>query len=169
MIRFDSDEYKAWHEVGHATVCLHLGGDLDCIEFLNEDTQGFAVVRGCYVMPEAEKSVACGGFAAEFYLLDNGYVYGIDLETQKGVQEVSNQVFSNAWRDVQDFIGRSVTEDKDFTKKEQDSFMNYAIRHVCPIFNLYFDNMKAIVRELLAKRKISGKRVRELLQIGGPK
>ena len=33
-IALNSDEFKAWHEVGHATVCLHLGGDLDSIEFL---------------------------------------------------------------------------------------------------------------------------------------
>ena len=169
MIRFNSDEFKAWHEVGHATVCLHLGGDLERIEFLNQDTQGFAVSRGCYVITETEKSVACGGFAAEFYLLSNGYVDGVDLKTQKGIQEVSNKVFSNAWRDVQEFIGRSVTEDNDFTKEEQESFMNYAINNVSPIFNLYFEKMKFVVSELLYERKISGKRVRELLQIGATK
>lgn len=74
MIRFDSDEFKAWHEVGHTTVCLHLGGDIDCIEFLDGDTQAFAVTRGCYVMPDMQRSVACGGFAAEFYLLQVGCV-----------------------------------------------------------------------------------------------
>ena len=169
MIRFNSDEFKAWHEVGHATVCLHLGGDIDCIEFLNENSQGFAVSRGCLVMPETEKSVACGGFAAEFYLLNTGRVKGVDLTTQEGIQEVSNHVFSNAWRDVQEFIGRSVTEDNDFTKDEQQNFMNYAINHVSPIFNLYLDNMELVVSELLSERKINGNRVREILQIGVPK
>ena len=38
-IHIDSDEFKAWHEVGHATVCLHLGGDLDGIEFLEDDAR----------------------------------------------------------------------------------------------------------------------------------
>lgn len=50
-IRIDSDEFKAWHEVGHATVCLHLGGDLDGIEFLEGDGRGSAIARGCDVMP----------------------------------------------------------------------------------------------------------------------
>ena len=68
-IHIDSDEFKAWHEVGHATVCLHLGGDLEGIEFLKRDARGFAVARGCDVIPGKERSVACGGFAAEFYLL----------------------------------------------------------------------------------------------------
>lgn len=166
MIRFNSDEFKAWHEVGHATVCLHLGGDLDRIEFLNGDVQGFAVARGCFVMPDTEKSVACGGFAAEFYLLNAGCVDGVDLNTPNGIEEASNLVFSNAWRDLQDFIGRSVTEDNDFTKEEKEKFMNYAIEHVSPIFNLYFEEMKLVVSELLAERAIDGKRVRDLLQMG---
>ncbi len=165
MIHFNSDEFKAWHEVGHATVCLHLGGDLDCIEFLSGDEQGFAVARGCNVMPETEKSVACGGFAAEYYLLRAGCVDGVDLKTQKGVEEASSHVFINAWRDLQDFIGRSVTEDNDFTKEEKEKFMNYSIDHVSPIFDLYFEKMKLVVSELLVERTIDGKRVRELLQI----
>jgi hypothetical protein len=64
-IAVDSIEYKCWHEVGHATVCLSLGGDIDLIEFLAGDLRGHARAR-CVVTPEIERSVACGGFAAEF-------------------------------------------------------------------------------------------------------
>lgn len=53
-IRVDSDEYKCWHEVGHATVCLHLGGDVDFIEFLVGDARGHARAR-CVVIPEIER------------------------------------------------------------------------------------------------------------------
>lgn len=169
MIQMDSDELKAWHEVGHATVCLHLGGDLDRIEFLEEHDQGFAVTRGCYVMPGKEQSVACGGFAAEFYLLQAGYVDGIDLNDPRQVAEVSARVFSNAWRDNQEFIGRVVTEDNDFTREEKEEFMNYAIKYVAPILAIYFSKMRLVVSELLAARAIEGARVRELLQIGFPK
>jgi hypothetical protein len=165
MIRIDSDEYKAWHEVGHATICLHLGGDLDYIEFLEGNAQDFAVVRGCFVTPDTEKSVACGGFAAEFYLLRAGCIDGVDLNNPKVVEEVSARVFSNAWRDHQDFIGRTVTEHNDFTKMEKEAFMNYSIAHVAPIFDLYFAKMKLVVSELIATRRIEGARVRELLQI----
>jgi Peptidase M50B-like len=169
MIRIDSDELKAWHEVGHATVCLHLGGDLDRIEFLMEDTQGFAVTRGCYVMPDKERSVACGGFAAEFYLLRNGYLDGVNLNDPTQVAEVSARIFSNAWRDHQEFIGRLVTEDNDFTREEKVAFMNYAINSVSPIISIYFSRMQLVVRELLEARTIEGTRVRDLLQIGFPK
>lgn len=70
-IRVDSDEYKCWHEVGHATVCLHLGGDVDFIEFLDGDTRGHARTRCVITSSELERTVALGGFAAEFYLLKN--------------------------------------------------------------------------------------------------
>jgi hypothetical protein len=169
MIRIDSDEFKAWHEVGHATVCLHLGGDLDGIEFLERDARGFAVARGCDVMPDKERSVACGGFAAEYYLLRAGYIDGVDLHDPSAVAAVSDLVFSNAWRDHQAFVGRTVTEANDFTKEEKEEFMHYAIGRVAPIFDQYFVRMQNVVRELLAARKIDGARVKELLQIGVPR
>lgn len=165
MIRINSDEFKAWHEVGHATVCIHLGGDLDGIEFLKSDTRGFAVARGCVVTPYKERSVACGGFAAEFYLLQAGYVNVGNFDDPSVVAKVSEFVFSNAWSDRQDFWGRTVTEDNDFTKWEDEEFMRYAIESVLPIFDLYFDKMKIIVSELVAERRISGARVKELLAI----
>lgn len=165
MIRINSDEFKAWHEVGHATVCLHFGGDLDCIEFLKGDQRGFAVARGCTVMPNKEPSVACGGFAVEFYLLRAGYIDEVDLNDPSEIERVSSLVFSNAWMDRQAFAGRMVTEDNDFTREEDECFMHYSIEHVAPIFDLYFEKMQLVVNELLVDRKIDGIRVRELLQV----
>lgn len=162
-IRVNSDEFRAWHEVGHATVCLHLGGELDGIEFLEGDARGFAVAHCCDVMPDMERSVACGGFAAEFYLLQAGYVDWVDL------QEISAIVFSNAWSDRQDFAGRTVTEDNDFTREEDEEFMRHATQVVAPIFNQYFLRMQIVVNELLAARKIDGARVKALLQLGIPR
>ena len=162
-IGVNSDEFRAWHEVGHATVCLCLGGDLDGIEFLDGDSRGFAVAHCCEVMPDMERSVACGGFAMEFYLLKAGYVEYSDL------QEISNTVFSNAWRDRQDFAGRIVTEDNDFTREENEEFMHYATQVVAPIFGPHFSRMQDVVGELLTERKIDGARVKELLQLGIPR
>lgn len=159
-IQVNSDEFKAWHEVGHATVCLHLGGDLESIEFLEQDARGFAVAHCCDVMPDMERSVACGGFAAEFYLLDAGYAEWSD------VQETSAIVFGNAWVDRQDFAGRVVTQDNDFTKDGDDEFMLHATQVVAPILNQYFSRMQNVVSELLVARKIDGARVKELLQLG---
>lgn len=117
-------------------------------------------------MPGKERSVACGGFAAEFYLLRAGYIDGININDPSEVTRVSALVFSNAWMDHQAFLGRQVTQDNDFTKEEKEEFMHYAIEHVAPIFDLYFSKMQIVVGELLVKRKIDGVRVKEILQIG---
>ena len=168
-IRMDSDELKAWHEAGHATVCLHLGGDVDAIEFLEGDARGFAVARGCDVMPDLERDVACGGFAAEYHLLKCGYVEGIDVDDPQAVEEVSELVVGNAWSDRQAFARRMVTQENDFTMEEKNEFMLYAIKHAVPIINLHFERMKSLVQELLAVRRIEGARIKELLQIGVPR
>ena len=158
-ISVNSDEFRAWHEVGHATVCLHLGGDLEGIEFLEGDARGFAVAHCCDVMPDMERSVACGGFAPEVYLLQAGYVDWVDL------QEISAVVFSNAWSDRQKFARRTVTEDHDFTKQEDEEFMRHAIQFVVPILKRHFPGMQGVVRELLVARKIEGDRVKNLLRL----
>ena len=97
-INVNSDEFKAWHEVGHATVCLHLGGYLNGIEFVEGDARGSAVARGCEVMPDKERSVACGGFAAEYYLLQAGYVDGVNLNDPIAVAEVSQNAITAGFR-----------------------------------------------------------------------
>ncbi len=113
-------------------------------------------------MPDMERSVACGGYAAEFYLLQAGFVDWVDL------QEISATVLGNAWSDRQEFARRTVTEDNDFTKEEDEEFVRHATQNVAPIFQLYFSRMQNVVRELLAARKIDGARVKELLQLGIP-
>ena len=165
-IRVDSHEYKCWHEVGHATVCLSLGGDVDFIEFLVDDARGYARAR-CVVTPEMEKSVACGGFAAEFYLLKNGYA-----EQEPGDDRNVNQiVFHNATGDREDFWGRRLGADEAFAVTEDTEFMHYAIGSdgtggVVPIFNRCFPRMQELVRELCQTRRVEGRRIKELLRLG---
>jgi len=160
----DSVEYQCWHEVGHATVCLHLGGDVDFIEFLDGDARGHARAR-CVVIPEIERCVACGGFAAEFYLLDKGYAEkGRDDE-----RNISQIVFHNATSDREDFWERKLGTDEAFTEAEDREFMNHAIGSVVPIFNQYLSGMQELVRELRDARRVEGRRVRELLRRWNPR
>jgi hypothetical protein len=154
----DSDEYRCWHEVGHATVCLHLGGDVECIEFLDGDARGHARAR-CIVFPEIEKSVACGGFAAEFYLLNKGLAErGPDDD-----RDISRIVFHNAFFDRGDFWSRRVGPGDEFSRAEDEQFMHHAISRVAPIFDQYLPGMQAVVHELLAARRIEGHRLKALL------
>jgi hypothetical protein len=163
-IRVDSVEYKCWHEVGHATVCLHLGGDVNLIELLDGDARGHARAR-CVVTPEIERSVACAGFAAEFYLIDNDYAeQGGDDE-----RNISQVVFHNATNDREDFWGRQLCRDEAFTEEEDRVFMKHAIESVVPIFNLYLPGMRELARELFEVRRVEGSRVKELLRLGIPR
>ena len=158
----DSIEYKCWHEVGHATVALHLGGVVEFIELLDD-----AIVHArarCIVLPEHHRSVACGGFAAEFYLLNNGYAALASEDTR----DINRIIFNNSSQDGHDFWGREYSSEE-FTEAETREFMNHAIGTdghggLIPILHSYFSHMEQVVRELYAARRIDGKRVKELLR-----
>jgi hypothetical protein len=157
----DSVEYKCWHEVGHAAICLHLGGDVDFIEFLEDDARGHARAR-CVVTPEIEKSVACGGFSAEFFILNKGFAE----KSPDDERDISRIVFHNATGDREDFWGRRLGKDEFFSETEDREFMNHAISSVAPVFDQYFSGMQAVVRELCDARRVEGRRVKELLRLG---
>ncbi len=166
MIIVDSVEYKSWHEAGHATVCLHLGGHVEFMEFLARGAQGHARTR-CVVTADIDRSVACAGFAAEFYLLKNGYA-----EPAPGDErDISRIVFHNATDDREDFWQRKLGEDDSFTKEEDTQFMHHAIGldghgGLTPTIAEYFPGMQMLVRELSEARRVEGKRVKELLTRG---
>lgn len=161
----DSEEYRGWHEVGHATVCLHLGGDVDFIEFLDGDARGFARAS-CIHNPELRRSVACGGFAAEFFLLNKGYAE----RAPEDHRSIDSVVFNNASTDGHAFWGRAYSSEG-FEEAETREFVNHAIGPdgnggVVPIFDLYFSRMQELVRELLSARRVEGRRVKEILRLG---
>ncbi len=162
-ILVDSFEYKCWHEVGHATVCLHLGGNVDCIELLDDDARGHARAR-CVVTSDIERSVACGGFAVEFYLLDRGYA----AQAPDDKRDINQVVLNNASMNGHAFFGREYSSEG-FDEAETREFMNHAIGPdgrggVVPILDVYFSGMRELARELLATRRVEGWRVKELLR-----
>jgi hypothetical protein len=166
-IRINSDEYKCWHEVGHAVVCLDGGGDVECMEFL-DDKHAPARTRCVFTSLELEKTVACGGFAAEFFLLKNGYVDKLSYDERA----VNRIVFHNAIQDREDYLGRKRGEA--IAEAEDREFMHRAIGSdghggVLPIFSLYLPGMRELVRELLAARRVEGWRVKELLRRSIPR
>ncbi len=162
-IRVDSIEYKCWHEIGHATVCLHLGGDVEFIEFLDGDARGYARAR-CVDTPDIEKSVACGGLAAEVFLLKNGYA---ELAPEDK-RDINSIILNNASMDGHAFWGREYSSEG-FTETETMEFVSHAVGHdgnggVIPIFHRYLPGMRALVRELCDTRRVDGKRIKELLR-----
>jgi hypothetical protein len=163
-ILVDSVEYRAWHEVGHATVCLHLGGDVEFIEFLDGDARGYARAR-CIDTPDIERNVSCGGLAIEVYLLKNSHAEQAPDDTR----DINTVLLNNASMDGHAFWGREYSGEG-FTEAETKEFVNHAVGPdgnggVVPIFNLYFPRMEELVRELCGKKRVEGRRVKELLRI----
>ena len=153
----------------NATVGLHLGGDVDCIEFLDGDARGYARAR-CVVASEIERSVACGGLAAEIYLIENGYAE----RAQDDKRDINQIVLNNATIDCLDFLGRELEGYDGFTEAEIREFIDHAIGSdgcggVVPILNQYFLGMQELVRELREAKRVEGRRVKELLRVGIPR
>lgn len=160
-ILVDSTEYKCWHEVGHATICLHLGGDVEFIEFLDGDARGHARTR-CFIAPGTERSVACGGFAAEFYLLKRK----LARKRSDDKRDINDIVFFNAAVDRIDFWNRDLGEGADFTETQDREFMDHALKFVVPTFDTYHSGMQKLARVLCVSKRVEGKRVRKLLGVG---
>jgi hypothetical protein len=154
----DSREYRAWHEVGHATICLHLGGDVEIMEFLENDSRGHARTQ-CVVMPEHHQSVACGGFAAEFYLLNEGLAELAADDTR----DINRVVFHNAIQDREEYWGRKLGKDEVFTVEEEHAFMNHALGNVLPMFERYLSGMQLLAEELSRAKRVEGALARKLL------
>lgn len=108
---------------------------------------------------EMDRSVACGGFAAEFYLLDKRYA----KQRPDDKRDISDVVFHNATEDLEDFWGRKRGEE--ITEAEKKKFLYHALSLI-PIFSQHFSGMQALVRELRDARRVEGMRVKELLQLG---
>lgn len=165
-ILVDSAEYKGWHELGHATICLHLGGDVKFIEFLTGDARGHARTR-CVVTSKIAKSVACGGFAAEFLLLNRGYAELSPSDTR----DLSRIIFHNATDDREDFWERRLNRDEQFSAAEDTAYMHHAIGPdghggLIPILTQHFSTMQVLVRELCNAGHLEGRRIRQLLRDG---
>lgn len=156
-IVINSIEYQCWHEVGHATTCLHLGGDVEFVELVDDETVGGLARTCCTTTPEIRSSVACGGFAAEYFLLRKGHL------EQVNEKEITQIIFINASKDREMFLGRKLSDGEGFSKEIDQTFMNHAVYIVAPIFNGYFTGMKEIVRELVRVKKVDGRRIKDIL------
>lgn len=153
----ESLEYRCWHEVGHATACLCLGGSVELLELMEvDDAQGLARAR-CSTTESIRSSVACGGFAAEFFLLRTGRLGQVD---EKAIAQI---IFRNATKDREMYFRKSLLKDEEFTQEEDREFMSHAISEVSPLFKDRVQGMEAAVAELLASGKLTGERFREIL------
>jgi len=151
-------DYQSWHEVGHAMVCLLLGGEVELIEFVDDENSiGVAKAR-CDYPPEIKRAIACGGFAAEYLLFQEGYI-------KMSWREFTDKMFDNAVRDRISFFDGDFAQEDGFWPKEMDKEFGYfAIRQVAPLLKPWFRVMKTVVRELVLKRKLNSQNIHKIIK-----
>ncbi|WP_315138475.1 hypothetical protein [Achromobacter marplatensis] len=156
-IDINSREYQCWHELGHAVVCIHLGGTVDLVEFLNDQphAQGMARAR-CNTNEEIRSHVLCGGFAAELFLLRNQFLPSISEK------EIAQIIFKNATKDREMYWGRELQPDEQFTREEDEIFMNHATA-VMPIVGTYKSAIQTLVPGLLEAGRLDGKCIQDAM------
>lgn len=147
-------EYQCWHELGHAFTCIELGGDVECVEFLENHDVGQARAR-CTTNQYIRQRVACGGFAAELVLYRDG-----DLGPQDE-QSMTQILFRNATIDRTMY--HSLDPDSDLTKAQDAEFMNCAYERVAPIIRRYKKEIAIAVSELKGSKMISGQRIKQIM------
>lgn len=155
-LEVNSLEYRCWHEIGHAVVCLHLGGTVEFVEIMGEESggRGFARAR-CNTTPDIRPSVLCAGFATEYVLSRKGFLAAIDE------REFTQLVFKNATIDREMY--HDVSDQHDFSKSEDREFMNLAVNTVAPIIASQLGKMHEIVGILCREGRIEGSQIAALL------
>lgn len=153
-INMNSTTYECWHEIGHAFVCLHLGGDVQYVELLEGHEKGRARAR-CVTNPDIRKFVACGGFATEFVLLRDG-----DLGAQDE-KKIAQVIFRNATIDREMY--HSLSSEDPISEAQDHEFMDCATAKVAPIIRRYKPLMAVAVKELEEFRRISGERIKQIM------
>lgn len=146
--------YECWHEMGHAFVCVALGGDVQYVELLRDHELGRARAR-CITNQYIRQRVACGGFAAEFVLLRDGDVGPQDE------RDITQVLFRNATIDREMY--HSLDSGADFCEDQDQDFMSCAINEVVPIIRLYKAEMAQAVEELEREGCVCGERIKRIL------
>lgn len=156
-IKLNSREYECWHEAGHALVCITLGGGVDFIEFVDDPAcHGKARTR-CEFTQNIRNYVACGGFAAEYYLYRSG-----KLEATE--KQFVTAALVNAFLDKQSFFGGNFEQENGCWPEKLDiQFRDFAIFKVAPIVERNIAALEAIVKILNENGRIDKDQINQIL------
>ncbi|WP_041666815.1 M50 family metallopeptidase [Sulfuricurvum kujiense] len=148
QIIINSREYECWHEAGHAVVCLLHGGKVELMEIIQDkDHVGRARAR-CETTNSTRPKIACGGFAAEYYLYETG---AIDVTEKEFVQSA----LVNAFPDKKQFFGADYEQSNGCWPTEMDiRFRDYAIYQIAPLLKNNHGLLKELANTLFEKEII---------------
>ncbi|UYG09075.1 hypothetical protein [Halomonas sp. M4R1S46] len=147
-------DYQCWHELGHAFTCIELGGDVECVEFLEDHEVGQARAR-CTTNQCIRQRVACGGFAAELVLYRDG---DLGPQDEKPMTQI---LFRNATIDRTMY--HSLDPESELTEAQDREFMSCAYEAVVPIIRRYKKEIAIAVAELEESKTISGERIKQIM------
>lgn len=153
----NSEEYQAWHEIGHAVTCILLGGHVEFVSFIDDPNHFAVAVARCAPIPETRKHVLCGGFAAECILLQKGLLESIDQAS------FTQSIIENSRLDKSKFF--EVSNDYNFSRKQTEEFNEFAINFVVPLLDNYVDKMQALVAMFMVTGRLEGQFIKDLIEL----
>lgn len=156
LLKFNSPEYAAFHEAGHALVALDVGARVVEMELYQVAPRAYGRTQ---VQRTAQQGahIALGGFAAEFLLFSAGRALKED-GVPPSESEFVDFAFRNAREDYETFWtcykGSLDPNIVGLPQKEMDrKFMSFAIGRAKSSLSLR--SIEALAEELLSKGKLT--------------
>lgn len=157
-IELNSREYECWHEAGHALVCISLGGNVEFIEFVDDPACPGKARTRCEVTQNIRQHVACGGFAAEYYLYQAGRLEATE-------KQFVTTALVNSFLDKQSFFGGNFEQKNGCWPKEMDiQFRDFAIYKVAPIVEKNVVALEEIATVLNTNGRIDSDQIKKILR-----
>lgn len=156
QIDINSREYECWHEAGHAVICLLNGGRVKFMEIIKDEDHFGAARARCETTNYTRKKIACGGFAAEYYLYKSSMLKVSESEFVK-------TALGNAFPDKVGFFGSDYEQPNGCWPANMDiEFRDYAIHNIAPLIDENFELVKELAFTLLKKEIIYEDEINEI-------
>lgn len=157
-MEIDSLEYECWHEVGHAVICLTLGGNVEFIEILEKKDSPGRAKASCRVNQSIRRDVACGGFAAEYFLYLSGFL-------NVSEKQFLDAAFDNAAFDRISFFGANHKQENGRWPQDLDEqFLLHARDYVFPLIKENIQLIQELVSLLKSTKRIDTDQIQEVLK-----
>lgn len=170
-IEINSHDYICWHEAGHIVAAIEVGAIVkrvvvtpDQVEnsekgiFVKGSQQHVSVEysEAAEIRAEQRKYVACGGWAAEYFLYKNKLILnsGNTPLNEKEFIEKSNE---NCRLDKLVFMGEDQSEGGTWPEQFDRDFMDFGIGEVYPILVECTAQLHGLWKEITQKQKLTQK------------
>lgn len=156
QITINNRKYECWHEAGHATICLLNGLTVELMEIIKDENHFGRARARCETTDNTRPFIACGGFAAEYYLYISN---ALGVSEKKFIQTS----LVNAFPDKMKFFGTDYEQNNGCWPQEMDIlFRDFAISNVAPLIKNNSELVKELANTLFEKEYISKNHINEI-------